>query len=542
MPKTRAADVLAASLAAAGATRAYGMPGGEVLTLIDALDRAGIAFHLARHETAAGFMAEGAWHASGGADLPILVATVGPGLMNAVNVVANAEQDRVPLIVLAGCVDADEALSYTHQVLDQRAVLGPITRATFTLSPGGAAAIAAKAVRAARGPRAGPVLIDVPISVADAPAAASSPRFRHPAPMVPAGADMARAWLGGAERPLMIAGLDLLEELDPADPSRPHPAIHVARQFGIPVITTYKAKGVIPEDDPLCLGGAGLSPLADRHLMPLVAAADLILLAGYDPVEMRTGWRRPWSLGDQRVIDVGHAFNTHDMHDAMLNIVGAVGDTMRAISHGVTPRSTWPDGEPAAARAALAQAFPADGDWGPGAIVDEVRAALPDTAIVTVDSGAHRILLAQQWICRQPRTLLQSTGLCTMGCALPLAIGAKQRAPDRRVVAVTGDAGLLMCLGEVATAVEAGLALTVVVVVDASLALIEKKQRARQMPNLGVDFDAPDFAALARAFGGRGHEVFDRDAMRAGLAAADGFDGVTIIAARIDRGAYDGRI
>src|SRR3546814_16956984 len=105
------------------------MPGGEVLTLVDAREAAGIRFVLAKHETAAGFMAEGVWQCTGAPG--ILVATVGPGVVNAVNVIANAEQDRVPLIVLTGCVDETEALTYTHQVLDHQKVLRPIAQASF---------------------------------------------------------------------------------------------------------------------------------------------------------------------------------------------------------------------------------------------------------------------------------------------------------------------------------------------------------------------------------------------------------------------------
>ncbi|MEY8839798.1 thiamine pyrophosphate-binding protein, partial [Cribrihabitans sp. XS_ASV171] len=104
----RAADLLAQRLHEAGCRHAFGMPGGEVLTLVDALERAGIVFHLAKHENAAGFMAEAVHHRDGAP--AILVATLGPGAMNGVNVVANAWQDRVPMIVLTGCVDADEAL------------------------------------------------------------------------------------------------------------------------------------------------------------------------------------------------------------------------------------------------------------------------------------------------------------------------------------------------------------------------------------------------------------------------------------------------
>jgi len=127
MPST--ADVIARKLFDAGCRHAFGIPGGEVLTIMDALVRAGITFTLAKHENAAGFMAEGVHHAT--SSPVILLATVGPGVSNAVNVIANAYQDRVPLVVLTGCVDDSESISYTHQVLDQQALLRPITKGTF---------------------------------------------------------------------------------------------------------------------------------------------------------------------------------------------------------------------------------------------------------------------------------------------------------------------------------------------------------------------------------------------------------------------------
>jgi acetolactate synthase-1/2/3 large subunit len=130
-----------------------------------------------------------------------------------------------------------------------------------------------------------------------------------------------------------------------------------------------------------------------------------------------------------------------------------------------------------------------------------------------------------------------------MGCALPLAMGAKIADPSRPVVAFSGDAGLLMVIGELSTLAELRIPVTVVVFVDASLSLIEMKQRGRQMGNLGVDFGQHDFAAIAKAFGGVGAMVSDRpsleQACREAVARTDGF---TLIAATIDRRAYDGRI
>ncbi len=533
----RAADALAQRLYAAGCRHAFGMPGGEVLTLVDALEAAGITFVLAKHENAAAFMAEGVYHRTGAPG--ILVATVGPGALNGVNAVANAHQDRVPLIVLAGAVDADEAQTYTHQVLDQQAVFRPITKASFALVPGAAHVIADKAVAIATEGRPGPVHIDVPISVADAQVPAAAPPARaHAARTAPAGDDLktARRWLAEATRPLLVVGVDAMNE------QSGDALTAFAEKYGAPVVTTYKAKGLISEDHPLALGGAGLSPLADRHLMPLVQAADLIICVGYDPIEMRTGWRDAWLPDRQRVIDITAEPNHHYMHQSTLNIIAHSAASLVAMSDGISGQATWPDDAPTKTKAALSEAFPRTDNWGPAAIIDCCRETLPPDTIATADSGAHRILLSQMWQCYEPRGLLQSSALCTMGCAVPLAMGAKLAAPDRPVVSFSGDAGFLMVAGELATAAELGLRTVFVVFVDASLSLIELKQRSRQLRNAGVDFATHDFAAMGRAFGGAGVDVRSRDDLSAALQNALSADTFTVIAAHIERGAYDGRI
>lgn len=533
----RAADALARRLFDAGCRTAFGMPGGEVLTLIDALEAAGIRFVLAKHENAAGFMAEGVHHRDHAP--AILVGTVGPGTLNGVNTVANALQDQVPLIVLSGCVDADEAQTYTHQVLDQQAVFRPITKASFTLNAGAAHVIADKAVAIATEGRMGPVHIDVPISVANAQVSGKAPPARKSAsPSAPSGTDLAiaRGWLENATRPVMLVGVDAMNQ---------HAELAIkafVEDHNIPVITSYKAKGMLSEDHPLSLGGAGLSPLADKTLVPFVQSADLVICVGYDPIEMRSGWRDVWHPDRQNVIDITAAPNHHYMHQSTLNFVTDCAATLGAISDGLDPCDTWPDGEIAAARNALAGAFPTDDDWGPAAVIDTCRRVLPRGTLASADSGAHRILLSQMWECHAPRELMQSSALCTMGCAVPLAIGAKLASPDRTVVSFSGDAGFLMVAGELATAIELDVAPIFVVFVDASLALIEKKQRERQLQNNGVDFAQHNFAALGVAFGGAGKTVRNRAELEAALRKAMVADTFTVIAAIIDRGAYDDRI
>ncbi len=529
----RAADVLAKRLFEAGCRYAFGLPGGEVLTLIDALEKAGIRFILAKHENAAGFMAEGTYHRTGAP--AILVATVGPGALNGINVIENAHQDRVPMLVLTGCVDADQAEVYTHQVLDQPQVFRPITKASFTLNAGAAHVIADKAVTIATEGRPGPVHVDVPITVADSEASGTGVLRTKAASVAPAGADLetARAALANAKRPLIVVGVDAVAE-DAAEV-----VTLAAERLGAPVITTYKAKGLLPEDHPLSLGGAGLSPKADGVLLPLVAEADVVLAIGYDPIEMRPGWQNPWDPASQMVIDITAEPNHHYMHQSTLNIIGDCAASVKAILPD-TGNKVWVDGQVERTQAARSEAFPIPTEWGPAQVIATCQDQLPDDTLATADSGAHRILLSQMWLCGFPRALTQSSGFCTMGCAVPLAMGAQIVEPDRTIVSFSGDAGLLMVAGELSTAAELGLKTIFVVFVDASLALIELKQRQRQMPNTGVDFAHTDFAAIATAFGGIGHTVRSKTELEAALKDARNADSFTLIAAEIDRKSYDG--
>jgi len=543
-----ASEIIGSRLYHAGCRRAFGIPGGEVLVLMDGLKKSGIEFLLTKHENNAGFMAEGGFHANGAPG--ILVATLGPGVANAVNVVANAFQDRVPLIFLTGCVDADEALTYTHQVFDHSELLKSVTKESIKVVDGAVDVVIDKALAIALDGQPGPVHVDIPISVAakeqlaqDYPVEREIIVRNMPSPSAPAeGAalESARNWLREAKQPLMIAGVDVLNQ------HAEKAVAEFARDFMIPLITTYKAKGVLPEDDPLALGGAGLSPLADKQLLPLLRESDLIILAGYDPIEMRVGWRNPWDEG-ARVLEFCAVPNTHYMHRASLSFIGDIAEGLKTLRKNISPQPVWNNKEPHKVRSELKTIFSATGtpglneEWGPAAVIDVMRKALPRNGVATADSGAHRILLSQMWECYEARGLLQSTALCTMGCAVPLAIGFRLAKPKRPIVAFVGDAGMEMVLGELATLRDLKLPVVIIVFVDESLALIELKQRNSGLPNLGVDFGATDFPAVAEALGGIGRWVSNPDELREGLEGAFERQTFTLLACKIGEKVYDKR-
>ncbi len=545
----RVADIVAGTLAAHGIRHAFGIPGGEVVTLIDALELAGIRFRLTRHETAAAIMAAGASTTTAApqsqtpASVPgLMVSTLGPGLANGINGIADAAQEHVPLIVMSGVVDHNIRARYTHQVVDQAKLLAPLVKASFEVEPEGVGATVARAIAVATAHPQGPVHIDLAPSTAAKSASADDkvvPPTKILTPQIaaddPAIADLLTT-LQQAKRPIVVAGLDALKD-------QAGSALEAfATNFQAPVITTYKAKGLLDETHPLSLGGAGLSPLADKTLLPLLQSADVVILAGYDPIEMRQPWCNPFKP-DQHVIAVGPAMPDHGMHHATHHIVGHTRHILEALNKtSQTDAPRWTDNAPTAAHNALQTAFTPPDDWGPHAAFSALQETLPEDAVVTVDSGAHRILLSQMMRFKRPNQLLQSAGFCTMGAAVPLAAGAKAANPNLTTLAVLGDGGLEMGLGELATLRDQELPVVIYVLQDESLALIELKQRQAGLTQAGVKLGGTRFEDIAAAFGGYGVRVTSKEAAKDALTDAYTHDTFTIIVVEIKAESYVGHI
>ncbi len=535
------AKIIANKLHQSGCRHAFGMPGGEVLVVMQALAEAGIQFDLVKHENAAGFMAEGTWHATGAPG--ILLTTIGPGLANGLNSVANAFQEQVPLIVLSGCIEDWEAQSFTHQVIDQSALLKPITKAQFQVKAESVEKIMDKAMAIALADPPGPVHIDVPHNVAALKVEVKNSHLPDAKPAAwPEGEDLenARKMLEHSRRPIIVAGLGALHHKAGTQ------LLRLCDERSIPIVTTYKAKGIVDENHALCLGGHGLSPLSDTIILPLLAESDCIILAGYDPIEMRSGWIEPWD--PKYAIDIMHADVQHGMFGANIRFVGDVADGLAKLQNDL-PKSSenWVGGEIKTAKVALEQMFASREEWGPHKVFSTVQDHLPAGGVATVDSGAHRILVSQMWKCSKPQKMLQSTAFCTMGVAIPLAIGFKRAAnaistsqQSNHVVVFVGDAGLEMVMGELATLRELGLAVTIIVTVDNSLSLIELKQSRSDLPNLGVDFGSTDIVAVAKAYGGNAHWVEDEMVLQRELDNAFTSQVFTLLACRIDKKHYSG--
>jgi acetolactate synthase I/II/III large subunit len=522
------AEVVAGTLAEAGVRYVFGHPGGEVAHLMEALRRRGVYFVLTHHEATAAFLAASWGELSGRPG--VCLSTLGPGASNLLSGVAHAYLDRCPVIAITAQLATDREIRATHQRLDLRGMFAPVTKASLRVAADTAAAAVEHAIYLATTERPGPVHLEMPSNVAGQPfnGARRGVRFGDlGAPSAPA-VDDAATRLAKAQRPAILAGIGALR-------CRATPGlIRLAAKLAAPVVTTPKAKGVFPEDHRLAAGVMDMT--GEAIVNELLGEADLFLAAGFDVVELIKPWAFPAPL-----IHVDTVPNVDQLYAAEVEVVGNVASALDGLADRVPGAAAWPDGRVAEHRRRLRAALvPRSEGMAPHAVMEIVREALPRNGVVASDVGAHKILLGQVWQAYEPGTYLVSNGLSSMGTGLPAAIATKLLAPERPAVAIVGDGGLAMYLGEIETAVRLGIDLPIVVLVDGSLSLIKLGQVQRGYQAFGVDFPPPRFAAMAPAFGARGIRVGTASETRAAVDDALRSGGVTMIEAAIDPRAYTG--
>ncbi len=533
MPKT--VEIVAQALYEEGVRHAFGIPGGEVLELLEAFRKVGIKFVLTKQEMGAGIMAEASFQLTGKPG--VLVATLGPGIANTTTAVAQALLDRSALVVITGEISTTLKSIYTHQIIDQESLLRPIVKWSTTLAARNAFDQVRKGLAIAKLPMPGPVHFNLPTDVAGVEQAEA----RHFAPAlvrtVPRREDLALidSWLRKAKKPLAFVGVDV--QLDGAEPQ----FRRFIEAWRIPFIATYKAKGVVPEDHMLCVGATGLSPVVDKIHMAHVREADLILTIGFDPVELRSDWIAPW---DEKkfTVNIDLVPNTHHVYRTAVEYAGSIAGCLQALSALVPKRvpARWADADLERYRKTILHAIthtPVKG-IGPYQVAATLREVFPRDTIATIDTGSHRILINHVWQSFEPRRLLQSNGLGTMGYALPAAIAAKLIFPKRPVLAMMGEAGLDMVIGEMALLAHHELALTLVVFRDDTLSLIKLKQQRMKLPETGVVTGSPDYVMLAEAYGGNGFVVNNVAELKKVARVALNSKRFTLIEARINPGEY----
>lgn len=522
--QTTLADSIAATLSDAGVKRIFGIPGGgSSLDIIDAASRANIEFVVCRTETAAALMAAVTGELTG---VPGVVLTgIGPGAASVVNGVAYASLERAPIVVLTDS-HHDGVDRPPHQIFDQQAMFAPISKAQTRLTPSTGAQDFADLFALARAEPPGPVHID--LSARDASASIGAPAISpQPAtPEIPADTlEKAVTLIADARRPVLLVG----HQCRPA--ARAAAANALADTLRGPVMTTYKAKGIIPESGPWNVGLYTNAKLDSTVL----ADADLIVFCGVDPVEMIPG---AWTH-EAPVIVLSETAGLAWPFEAMAEIAGPL---EKSATHlvGHAGDSAWQTARIAELKSQVREALANEGDEGrfPDSVIDAVAEAAPTGARLAVDAGAHMFSAMARWPAQHPHDVMKSNGLSTMGFAVPAALASWLEQPDRHSVAITGDGGMMMSLAELSTGSRLGAKLTVVVLNDAALSLIDIKQQRQQRPPLGVRYPRADFATAARGMGCDAWTVGRHDPLEFALEEAFSADGPTLVDVSVNPAGY----
>ena len=475
-------DLLVRMLEEAGVRWVFSVPSGPVLPLIESIRQSAVQFILTASETSAGFMAGTVGYLTGTPG--VCASTVGPGATNLTTGVGLAWLDRTPVLAIT-CNVASPWLERRVQMrIDHHALFKPLTKASFSLRDGRIGATLAKAFEIATHEPPGPVHLDLPEDIAGEEAL-KTVAIRSDAVRLPDLSDevteLVSTALRKARRPLLIAGLAFTRS------GAAHRLLQFVERQKMPFVTTLHAKGFLPESHPNWVGIIGRA--RRTNVKALIDQADLIVAAGYDPIEINY---EEW-LGKIPVVHVsteaaepGQGLNF--VWNKACDLDLAVG-AMSELPHFA---NDWSTKEWQAHRASLEGALrPSGNRFAAHAVIDLLREKLPPDGILAYDVGAHTHQIASQWRTDYPKTLLATNGWSSMGYGMPAAYAAKLVFPSRAVAALIGDGGFQMTAGELALARRLNLAVPIIVLNDGWLGLMKVKQERRNYPLSGVRLGEP---------------------------------------------------
>ena len=528
------AGVMAAALAGGGVRSMFAYPGESIIELMELSRRRGIDVVLARREATAAFMAEASAMATGG--IGCCVSTLGPGSTALVNGVAAATLDRVPVVAISGQIETSRQAFFTHQVVNHEAVFSPVTKWAGRVEASAAATSMRKALRVATAERPGAVHLTCAADTFKAPAAdclVLTPPVRYAAESVQVFGVAETAspgrMLAAARRPLLLAGIGAVR-CEATDAIQ-----RLAATVQMPIVVTGMAKGIVPEDSEWFAGVLDMA--CNGSVWDFVRSSDLILAAGFDPVELI----KPWHV-EVPVLHIGTIPNVDQVYASEVEAVGNVGDILNWLADDYQGEHRWTAAEVAGYRSRLRAAYYAGrvrGRLNPTDVIDTVRETAAANAIATCDVGSHKLLVGQGWTATLPRSVLMTNGLSAMGFGLPAAIAAKMAYPDRPVVAMIGDGGLAMTATELRLAAARGLGIAVVVFADGSLNRIELKQLAMEYPSTATRIEDTDLVMLASAMDCDGARVESVAELASALKGMNTLTRPLVIEARIHPAQYE---
>ena len=524
----KASELFVKCLENEGVEYIFGIPGEENLDIMDSLLSSDIKFIQTRHEQGAAFMADVYGRLSGRAG--VCLATLGPGALNLMTAVADAQLDNAPLVAITGQSPLNLMHKESHQYVDIVEMFRRITKwNTQIKSETTISEAVRKAFKVAQTEKPGSTHLELPEDLASAQVEDVPLKWQQPIPTEPNKEQVKRAaeTISNAEYPIILAGNGVIRS------GSTNALLDFATKLNISVTETFMAKGSIPNDNPLSLFTIGLK--TKDYISCAMDHADVIIAVGYDMVEYS-----PIQWNEKRDKKIVHIhFSPAEVDSAYpveVGVLGHIAFSLNAIAEIAKP-SKLPVPNPHR-EVMLNEIHEYDDDDGfpikPQKILSDVRKSLRAEDILLSDVGAHKMWIARMYPCYVPNTTIISNGLASMGIALPGAIAAKLLYPEKNVIAISGDGGFMMNSQEIETAMRIGTPFVNLIFNDSKYGLIKWKQDAQFGRESHIDFSNPDFVQYAESFGAKAYRVGAADELLPILEEALRQDVVSVVDCPVD--------
>jgi acetolactate synthase-1/2/3 large subunit len=496
-----AAQLFVKCLENEGVEYIFGIPGEENIDIMDALLDSPITFVTTHHEQGAAFMADVYGRLTGRAG--VCMSTLGPGATNLITGVADANMDRAPLVAIAGQGATTRLHKESHQILDLVNMFRPITKySAQILEPEIVPEIVRKAFKVAQTEKPGAAFIDFPENIAEMTVEKKPIKVQTAYTSIAPDRKIEQAAqiISKAKFPVILAGNGVIRQ------GAAESLVTFAEVLRIPVANSFMAKGAMPFDNDLSLGTIGLK----ARDLPWFAfeKADVVICVGYDMVEYHPEMWNP--DGDKIIVHIdAMPAEVDGRYIVAVGVLGDIAVSLKAIALSATPQKSAAFQAVRTAiiddRSAYANddGFPVK----PQKIVWDLREVLGPDDIAISDVGAHKMWMSRMYRALRPNTCIISNGFASMGIAVPGAIAAKLAYPDRKVVAVTGDAGFMMNSQEIETAIRMKTPFVILIWTDSEYGLITWHQLRHFGRPSHIDFKNPDFVKYAESFGAKGYRI-----------------------------------
>lgn len=507
--KQYGADLIVDSLINHDVEYIFGIPGAKIDRVFDTLEDKGPKLIVARHEQNAAFMAQGIGRMTGNPG--VVITTSGPGVSNLATGLVTATDEGDPVLAISGQVKRSDLLKRSHQSMKNVAMMEPVTKYAVEVNdPNTLSETIANAYREAKSGKPGASFVSIPQDVTDSLVSVKAIKPLTDPKLGSASVDdinyLAQA-IRNAQLPVLLLG-------NGASTSKVTQAIRqLLTAVKLPVVETFQGAGIVSREleEDTFFGRVGLFRNQPGDM--LLKKADLVIAIGYDPIEYEA---RNWNAEISAriiVIDVAQAeIDTYFQPEREL--IGDIADTIQlllpAINGYSLPKTSVAYLQNLKKNVVEDVKFDRktkDGLVHPLDVIDVLQNNTTDDMTVTVDVGSHYIWTARYFKSYEPRHLLFSNGMQTLGVALPWAISAALIRPNTTIISISGDGGFLFSAQELETAVRFQLPIIHLIWNDGKYNMVEFQEEMKYGRSSGVDFGPVDFVKYAESFGAKGYRV-----------------------------------